>query len=106
MFAPRASDVAFGSDVHCVNDVVPLAQWASITSLRAFARNIIMSEANNITFAIAKTPPQFLEGELLLYLIYELNVIELNKLLKSFVRSRRPEIKAVLRGNFAFFSYN
>ena len=29
-------------DVHCVNDVVPSAQWANITSLRAFASNIIM----------------------------------------------------------------
>jgi len=42
-------------DVHCVHDVVPSAQWANITSLRALASNIIMSEANNITFAIAKT---------------------------------------------------
>ena len=41
-------------DVHCVNDVVPWAQWANITSLRALASNIIVSEANNNTFAIAK----------------------------------------------------
>jgi len=32
-----------------------MAQWANITSLRTLASNIIMSEANNITFAIAKT---------------------------------------------------
>jgi len=51
----RASDVDFVSDVHCVNDVVPSAQWANITSLRALARNIIMSVANNITFATANT---------------------------------------------------
>ena len=44
-------------DVHCVNDVVPSAQWANITSLQALASNIIVSEANNITFAIAKTSP-------------------------------------------------
>ena len=51
----RASDVDFVSDVHCGSDVVPSAQWANITSLRASARNIIMSIANNITFATAKT---------------------------------------------------
>ena len=37
MFAPGASDVDFVSDVHCVNDVVPSAQWANITSLRAIS---------------------------------------------------------------------
>ena len=59
MFAPRASDVAFGSDVHCVNDVVPSAQWANITSLRAY---ICVANGeqhhyaqHNITFALAKT---------------------------------------------------
>jgi len=44
----RASDVAFGSDVHCVNDVVPSAQWANITSLRAFASNIIMRSITSL----------------------------------------------------------
>ena len=29
----RANDVVCDSDVHCVNDVVPSAQWANITSL-------------------------------------------------------------------------
>ena len=42
-------DVAFG------NDVMPSAQWANITSLATKWSNIIMSEANNITFAGAKT---------------------------------------------------
>jgi len=55
----RANDVACGSDVHCVNDVVPLAQWANITSLRAC---ICLANGeqhhyaeHNITFASAKT---------------------------------------------------
>ena len=43
------NDVAYG------NDVVPSAQWASITSLATIGNNITMSEANNITFAQAKT---------------------------------------------------
>ena len=38
------NDVAYG------NDVVPSAQWASITSLATNGSNIIMSEANNITY--------------------------------------------------------
>jgi len=42
-------------DVHFVRDVVPSAQWANITLLQALASNIIMSEANNITFATANT---------------------------------------------------
>jgi hypothetical protein len=55
----RANDVACGSDVHCVNDVVPSAQWANITSLRAC---ICVANGeqhhyaeHNITFASAKT---------------------------------------------------
>jgi len=42
-------DVAFG------NDVVPLAQWANITSLATYGSNIITNEVSNITFAQAKT---------------------------------------------------
>ena len=55
MFAPRASDVDFVNDVHCVNDVTPDGVVANITSLRDLASNIITSEANNIIFALAKT---------------------------------------------------
>jgi len=39
------NDAAFGCDV------VPLAQWANITSLATIGSNITMSKANNITFA-------------------------------------------------------
>ena len=51
----RASDVAFGNDVYCVNDVTPDGVVANITSLATIGSNIIMSGANNITFAQAKT---------------------------------------------------
>ena len=43
----RANDVACGSDVHCVNDVTPDGAVGKYY--------IIVSGANNITFAIAKT---------------------------------------------------
>ena len=39
------NDVAYG------NDVVPSAQWASITSLATNGSNIITNEVSNITFA-------------------------------------------------------
>jgi len=39
------NDVAYG------NDVVPMAQWASITSLATNGSNIITNEVSNITFA-------------------------------------------------------
>ena len=55
----RANDVVCDSDVHCVNDVVPSAQWANITSLRAcicVANDEQHHYAeHNITFASAKT---------------------------------------------------
>ena len=55
MFAPMANDVAFGSDVHCVNDVTPDGVVGKHHIIATIGSNIIMSVANNITFAIAKT---------------------------------------------------
>ena len=51
----RASDVAFGNDVYCVNDVTPDGVVGKHHIIATIGSNIIMSEANNITFAQAKT---------------------------------------------------
>ena len=51
----RASDVAFGNDVYCVNDVTPDGVVGKHYIIATIGSNIIMSEANNITFAQAKT---------------------------------------------------
>ena len=51
----RARDVAFGSDVHCVSDVTPNGVVGKHHITATNGSNITMSEANNITFAIAKT---------------------------------------------------
>ena len=48
MFAPRANDVAFGSDVHYVNDVTPNGVVANIASLRGLASNIIMRSITSL----------------------------------------------------------
>jgi hypothetical protein len=47
----RASDVAFGNDVYCVNDVTPDGVMGKHHIIATIGSNIIMSEANNITFA-------------------------------------------------------
>ena len=51
----RASDVAFGNDVYCVNDVTPDGVVGTHHIIATIGSNIIMSEANNIAFAQAKT---------------------------------------------------
>ena len=51
----RASDVAFGNDVYCVNDVTPDGVVGKHHIIATIGSNIIMSDANNITFAQAKT---------------------------------------------------
>ena len=51
----RASDVAFGNDVYCVNDVTPDGVVGKHHIIATIGSNIIMSESNNITFAQAKT---------------------------------------------------
>ena len=51
----RASDVAFGNDAYCVNDVTPDGVVGKHHIIATIGSNIIMSEANNITFAQAKT---------------------------------------------------
>ena len=51
----RASDVAFGNDVYCVNDVTPDGVVGKHYIIATIGSNIIMSGANNITFAQAKT---------------------------------------------------
>ena len=51
----RANDVAYGSDVHRVNDVTPGGVVGKHHIIATIGSNIIMSCANNITFAIAKT---------------------------------------------------
>ena len=51
----RASDAAFGNDVYCVNDVTPDGVVGKHHIIATIGSNIIMSEANNITFAEAKT---------------------------------------------------
>ena len=51
----RASDVAFGNDVYCVNDVTPDGVVGKHHIIANIGSNIIMSKANNITYAQAKT---------------------------------------------------
>ena len=51
----RASDIAFGNDVYCVNDVTPDGVVGKHYIIATIGSNIIMSYANNITFAQAKT---------------------------------------------------
>jgi len=50
-----ANDEAFGNDVYCVNDVTPCGVMGKHHITATFGSNIIMSEANNIIFAQAKT---------------------------------------------------
>ena len=51
----RASDVAFGNDVYCVNDVTPDGVVGKHHVIATIGCIIITSKASNITFAQAKT---------------------------------------------------
>jgi hypothetical protein len=51
----RANDVAFGSDVHCVNDVTPDGVVGKHHIIATIGSNIITSKMSNIIFAQAKT---------------------------------------------------
>ena len=55
MFALAGKRCAFGSDVHCVSDVTPNGVVGKHHITATNGSNITLSEANNITFAIAKT---------------------------------------------------
>ena len=55
MFALTGKCVAFGNDAYCVNDVMPDGVVGKHYIIATIGSNIIMSAANNITFAIAKT---------------------------------------------------